>query len=174
MNKPEETGKEFIEFLKNINSKALIADLKRGLVSGREFKAWPIISQWCNLENDRMRIITQTIAGQFVSYPKGHNPGKNFGASLNLLALRRNKENPLRGLKLFERHLNRIFCCSTSQEVCEVLGYYFRMMKSEGVRIDFERLYIDICYWSDSVRIRWAKGYLTKEVKDVSDTSNSK
>lgn len=176
MSKPEETGKKFIDYLKGISSnKSIIADLKRGLVNGREFKAWPVVSHWCDLKNNRMRTITQTIAGQFVSYPGGHSTGKNFGVSLRLLAIRRNKDNPERGIKLFERHLNKFLGCQTSQDLCEMLGYYFRMMKSEGIRIDFEKLYIDLCYWSEPVRIRWAKGFLSKlkEVKDVSDTDNS-
>lgn len=177
MSKPEETGKRIIEDLQRMcGNKSIVADLKRGLVSGREFKSWPIISQWCDIENERMRIITQTIAGLFASFPKSHKPGKNFGASLRQLAMRRKKENPLRGWKIFKRHLNRLFECFSSQEVCEALGFLIRMMKSEGVHVDFERLYIDLCYWSEPVRIRWSKGYLIKEggKKDVSDTDNGK
>jgi len=179
MSKPEEAGKKIIEALLKCKNKGVIADLKKGLVSGREFKAWPIISHHCNLEDDRMRIITQTIFGHFVSYPGGHKAGKNFGASLGLLAIRRNKNDIKRGIKLYERHLNKLFGCPTSQDVCEALGYLIRMMKGEGVHIDFESLYIDLCYWSERVRIRWAKGYLSyltkpKEVEDVPDTDNGK
>jgi len=173
MSKPEEIGKRFIEYLKGVvKNKGIVVDLKKGLVKGREFKAWPLIASWCNLENERMRIITQTVAGQFVSYPNGHKECSNIGGSLRILAMRRYKDNPIKGLKLFERHLNKLMGCNSSEEVCEALNSLIRMMKAEGVSINFELLYSDLCYWSEYVKIRWAKGYLKQGGNSVSNTNN--
>jgi CRISPR type I-E-associated protein CasB/Cse2 len=164
--RPEEQGKKLIEDLFALkNDKTIMANLKKGLIEERSFKAWPILRRWCDIENNRERTITLTVAGYFATYLEGHKSSlirgeNNFGTSLRNLALCKNPGISIsEALSLNERHLFKLLKCESYDVVCERIGFFIRMMKSNGIFIDFIELYADLCYWGTNVRIRWTENY---------------
>lgn len=157
------------------NKGAMVA-LKRSLSTALVHKAWPYLAQygWCDLNDERKRTITQHVAAFYAIHPK-HVPGTNFGNSLRLMAIKRSEGTSIKAaLELNEKYLKRIISCRDSEGACERLSFVMRMIKNFDSHVDYERLYSDLCYWGEPVKIQWAYAYYTKkgDEKNVPNQDN--
>ena len=86
------------------------------------------------------------------------------------LAKSRGSEN---AIEVHERYLKRILAARDSEHLCVRLEFVMRMIKSNGISVNYITLYQDIVYWSERVQIQWANSYyIGKEDQDVSDKNN--
>jgi CRISPR type I-E-associated protein CasB/Cse2 len=139
-----------------------MSDLRRSLRDETHSRAWPYISSFCDLTKAKEELLTRTICGLYALHPAHSTKVGNFGASLRNLALRRGGTNPL---ELHERYLNRLSSAREMSEVCERLPFIVRMMKNEGISVDYEKLHNDLYWWGMNADDRertpreWCQGY---------------
>jgi CRISPR type I-E-associated protein CasB/Cse2 len=146
-----------------------MSSLRKSLSPTLAHKAWPYLVRWCDLNNDRMRCITQHVAA-FFSAHQAHAECDNLGSSLRALALSRGSEN---AIDVHERYLKRILAARDSESLCTRLEFVMRMLKSHGIPVNYETLYKDIVYWNERTQIQWANSYyIGKEDQNVSDENN--
>ena len=131
-------------------------------------RSWPYIASWCDLENKRERVITQTISAGFATFETS-SPGTNLGDTLRLLAMGDSKSE--QGLKSFEGRFRRFLTCSSAEEVCTLLPGIIRAGKSKAIPINFVKLYEDLLYWGEKVKIRWSKSFWLDNTKSKGEES---
>ena len=150
----EERAGELMERLSQLrDDRGAMADLRRGLSQATEDRAWPWIARWCDITNDRQRRIYTVVAAAFAMHPETTDQG-NMGTVMHAIAQCNQKGDD--GLKSFEPHFRRFLNCHAAPEVCERLPGIVRRAKQQGIAIDYRQLFLDLCYWGDRVKIRWA------------------
>lgn len=172
----------FLEWAKGrvaAKDRGTLADLRRGFSPGTEHRAWRHIALYCDdLSNDKERIIWQTVAAGFATHEATMKAG-NMGRTMRQLALEGNNKIPKSesktedALKSFDARFRRLLTCHTSIEICERLPGIIRAAKSKNsIPIDFETLYIDLKYWGEQVKLRWASSYWggTPDKENSTDT----
>ena len=170
-----ETSKRALAWLEaRKNNRGIMSDLRRSLRDETHSHAWPYISHFCDLTRPREGLLNRTVFGLYALHPAHSEKVGNFGDSLRRLAYRRG------GIELHERYLKRLSSAREMTGVCERLPFIVRMMKSEGVPINYERLYNDLYWWGLNPKDRertareWCQGYYSeKEKADVPDQNNA-
>jgi CRISPR type I-E-associated protein CasB/Cse2 len=153
----EQRAVELVEQLNQLrDDRGAMAGLRRGLSPATEDRAWPWIARWCDITNERQRTIHVAVAAAFATHPESAGQS-NMGAVMRDIAQRNQKGDD--GLKTFEAHFRRFLNCHSAQEVCERLPGIVRMAKQQNIPIDYRQLFLDLCYWGDRVKIRWAAAY---------------
>jgi CRISPR type I-E-associated protein CasB/Cse2 len=156
MNNVQEQAKKIVNDLQKLkHDKGAMSNLRKGLSKTLAHKSYRYIARWCNLENERMRIITQFVAAFFAMHPK-HIPGTNFGKSFRIFA---GKKDVNKGLENHEKYLERLLACRDSESLCERLSFVIRMVKGMDIPIDYETLYKDIVFWNERTQLQWANSY---------------
>ena len=158
-------------------NRGIMADLRRSLRNETHNQAWPYISAFCNIMNERDELLNRTVFGLFAMHPMHSNKIGNFGDSLQRLAKKRGGKDYIAHN---ERYLKRFSKARDLEEVCSRLPAVMHIMKSEGVPINYERLYSDLFWWKLNPRDRertpreWCQGYYytEKEKAYVSDKNN--
>jgi CRISPR system Cascade subunit CasB len=54
---------------------------------------------------------------------------------------------------------------ASRDEVCGRVSRLVLFAKSKEVRVNYDQLYSDLLYWSNVVRVRWAKSFWQAEEK---------
>lgn len=90
----------------------------------------------------------ETVAGLFAYHPEETKIG-NFGTTCRRLAAENNS---------FDGRFRRLLSCDR-EEICERLRPVVLAAKASDIPINYEGLYADLCYWSNSVKARWAREY---------------
>ena len=152
----KESADKLLEFLySNEKDRGVMADLRCGFSSAREYRAWPHIAAYCELDNDWSRIPVQTVCAAFATQPHTSNTG-NLGTTLRNIAPSTDKE----GLASFEGRFRRLLTCETKYELCQRVPQIIRAAKAKEVPVNHYQLYCDICRWEKwNVKIQWAAAY---------------
>ncbi|HPN85197.1 MAG TPA: type I-E CRISPR-associated protein Cse2/CasB [Victivallales bacterium] len=146
-----------MKFLRqNRDNRGVMADLRRGLSKTTESRAWPHIAQFCDLSKEREREIVQTIAAAFATCDESSDCG-NIGETMRKIATGGRKEND--GLKTFESRFRRLLSASGAEELCDFLPGIIRTAKTKGIPINLYKLFNDLQFWGDKVKIQWATSY---------------
>jgi CRISPR type I-E-associated protein CasB/Cse2 len=154
----------FLGYLQTkVKDRGIMADLRHGLSRATEYRAWPHIAPWCRLDNDRQRRIWLTTAAGFAIHQRVAESG-NMGATLREIATGGGRGE--RGLKTFDARFRRLLACSSAIEVCDHLPGVLRAAERQGVGINFVQLFRDLYYWSDRVKVSWAREYWAATVTD--------
>lgn len=152
-----------LQRLKDKDDRKALADLRGGLSEAKEYKTWPYIMEWCDLNNARMKTIVTTFAAIFAVHQNHVEGYGSFGKSIRTMALLKNKNSGIpEALECYLRHINKIMACDSSLDLCTRLPFYARMLKNEGVPIDYVALYEDIIYWGGTQhisKIKWMTDY---------------
>ena len=169
-------AKRLIQDLQSLHSnKAAMVAFKNSLSPARAHKAWPYIVRggWCDLGDDRMRMIIQHITAFYARHPM-HSPGICFGESIRNMAIKRAHGSVVDALEVNERYLNKLLASRSYLGLCARLPFVMRMIESTGVPVDYERLYLDLVYWNEDIKIRWATAYFTNKggAQNVSDQNS--
>lgn len=157
--KPKELGKNFMDYLEKNREKddrGFMADLRQAFSHRNQFRTWPHIAPFCDLRNERMRIIYQTVAGAYAHHPLNTDKG-NMGNALQQLAMGdgRGKE----GLKTFDGRFRRYLTCDNAEELCIHIAGVFRPLAKSGIPVNYLQLFTDLWYWGEITRIEWAYAY---------------
>lgn len=142
---PTEAGAHFLTYLRGIkDDRGAMANLRGALKPALRHRAWPLLGPVGGIGNARYEIV----AGLFAYHPEENNTG-NLGTTCRRL----------RGeLDSFDGRFRRLLTCDR-EEICERLTPVIFAAKARRIAVNYEQLFIDLCYWSDYVKERWAREY---------------
>ena len=157
----DEAGREsgthvgrFLEYLQSqAGNRGVMADLRHGFSRATEYRAWPHIAQWCRLDNERERRIWLTTAAGFAVHQRTTDSG-NMGTVLRSLAT--GDGRGVEGLATFDARFRRFLACASAPEVCDHLPGVLRAAERKGIPVNFGRLFSDLTYWGEKIKVRWA------------------
>ncbi|MCW5982839.1 MAG: type I-E CRISPR-associated protein Cse2/CasB [Bryobacteraceae bacterium] len=121
-----------------------MADLRCALSPARLPRAWPLLAPVGGIGNTRI----ETVAGLFAYHPDEASTG-NLGTTCRLLAAGNNS---------FDGRFRRLLSCDRD-EICERLRPVVLAARAKGVKINYEELFVDLWYWGDKAKARWAREY---------------
>lgn len=131
-----------------------LAKLRRGLSETARHEARFVLGQYFGPEAVG-NIVCETVAGCFALYPIEKRPAVgNFGATMRLaMGDRMRKED--------ETHarFRRLLACNTQEEICRHIPHAVRLAKAREAPVDYRRLFVDLWWWGDRVKIEWTKAY---------------
>lgn len=168
MNERQKKVGAFIRFLKKTSktdNRAVLADLRRGFSKATEKRAWRHIGAYCDLDNEKERVIFQTVAACYATNPL-NDPDKesNFGTSIRQLK----KEFPS-----LETTFQRLLNCRRPEDVCKRLQSIVLAMKAKGIAVNWKRLMRDLLYWNNRAKERWAAQFWpVGDFADFEETEN--
>lgn len=146
-----------------MQDRGALSNLKRGFNKGTEQRCWPYIARYCDLTRDRERIIWQTIAAGFAFHEKSVAAG-SLGVTLRKLALEGATGKAEDALHSFDARFRRLLSCTKAQEVCLRLPGILKAAGSKNdIPVDYARLFEDLWFWSEPVKLRWAADYWNPE-----------
>lgn len=136
-----------------------MADLRHGFSSGTEYRAWPHLAKWCNLEHANERKIWFTIAAGFALKKETMNTG-NMGTTLRRLAIEnKTNQDEIESVLKNNGRFKRLLTCQSIIELCNHLSGVIRLSEQKNVGINFEKLFWDLVHWEDpkwEIKIKWA------------------
>lgn len=160
MNAPTEIPKTENPFVGQLFSIAArhdrgkLADLRRGLSPGTEQSAWPVLGALGAFRDRReMLPVYQTVGALFALHPTVASIG-NFGVTCRRVAKDREEA--------FDRRFRRLIACDTLEDLCGRLVGVVKMAKSNGVLVDYDRLFTDLRWFERNpqrLKIDWARQY---------------
>lgn len=144
---PKEAGARLLVYLRRLKSdRGAMADLRCGLSpsSAKRARAWPLLARVGGIDNARI----ETVAGLFAYHPKETSTG-NLGTTCKWLAAENNS---------FDARFQRLLACDWD-EIWERVRPVVLAAKPKGIPVNYEGLYVDLYYWGDKVKARWAREY---------------
>jgi CRISPR type I-E-associated protein CasB/Cse2 len=143
---PHEAGKQLLAHLRqHRQDRGALANLRGALKPAQRHRAWPYLGR-VGIGNPRYEVV----AGLFAHHPDGDDSqAGNLGATCRRLAGENNT---------FDGRFRRLLTCDR-EEVCERIVPVVFAAKAKGVRVNYERLFADLTYWTDRTREEWAREY---------------
>jgi CRISPR system Cascade subunit CasB len=142
---PKEAAMRLMADLRQLkNDRGAMADLRCALNPIKLPRAWPLLARVGGIGNPRI----EAIAGLFAYHPEETQTG-NLGTTCRRLAAENNS---------FDGRFRRLLACDR-EEICERLRPIVLAAKAKDIRINYEELYADLCYWGNKVKARWAREY---------------
>ena len=138
----------------NGQNRGPLAKLRRGLSETTRHEASFVLGRLFGPVAVGNRVF-ETVAGCFAAHPIAARPRiGNFGA-----AMRR-----IMGEKMAKEHepharFRRFLACGSQEEICRHIPHAVRLAASREVSVDYRRLFQDLWWWNDRVKIEWAKAY---------------
>jgi CRISPR system Cascade subunit CasB len=143
---PKEKTIQLLNFLRgHKKDRGAMANLRCALTDARKFRAWPLLGQIGGIGSPEV----ETVAGLYATHPEETDEG-NLGSLCKQLSGENNT---------FEGRFKRLLSCSTREEVCEHLRPIVTAAKAKGPHVNYYQLLLDLFYWSDNVRVRWARTF---------------
>lgn len=142
---PRERATKLLQHLRSLKEdRGAMADLRCALSLAKRPRAWPHLASVGGIDNIRVL----TVAGLFALHPEEAQTG-NLGTTCQALS----KETPS-----FDIRFRRLLSCDRD-EICDRLRPIVLAAKAEGISVNYERLFIDLWYWSNNVKANWAREY---------------
>ena len=136
---------KFLGLLRSLkNDRGAMSDLRSALKPSQRYRAWPLLGSVGGIGN----IIYETVAGLYAYHPDETKTG-NLGTTCRNLSAEHNT---------FEARFLRLLTCDR-EEVCERITPIIMAAKAKSVALNYEQLFVDLCYWGDNVKKRWASEY---------------
>ncbi|MDD3585947.1 MAG: type I-E CRISPR-associated protein Cse2/CasB [Thermoguttaceae bacterium] len=165
----------FIEYLFTLSPEkdsGKLADLRKGFSKATAVRAWPHIGRFCLLNNDRDRVIYETVGAGYATHPVNDGtPYANFGSVMQKLAFE-SVGGDAEKRKTFDTRFRRLLACESAEEVCQHIKGVILAAKAKDVPVPWESLFWDLKKWGDKVKISWATKYwmVPNEMADVTET----
>lgn len=135
-----------------------LADRRRGLSSGTEQSAWPLLGALGAFRDRReMLPVYQTVGALFALHPTVANSG-NFGVTCRRIR----RESDMNKPDPFDARFRRLLACDSLTDLCGQLAGAVKMAKANDVLVDFDRLFTDLSWFERNPRrlkIDWARQY---------------
>lgn len=139
---PREAAAGLLAHLRRLkNDRGAIADLRRALTPAQRHRAWPLLARFGVIGEPRV----ETVAGLFAHHPVETMAG-NLGTTCKQLSGEHNT---------FEGRFRRLLSCDRD-DICAHLRPIVFAAANKDIPINYEQLFIDLSYWSDAVKARWA------------------
>jgi CRISPR system Cascade subunit CasB len=142
---PKDEAADLLAYLRRLKSdRGAMADLRRALSPAQRHRAWPLLAPVSGIDNPRV----ETLAGLFAYHPEEAHQG-NLGTTCRRLTGENNT---------FEARFQRLLACGRD-EICDRLPAVILAARAKGVEVNYEQLFVDLTYWSDRVKARWAQEF---------------
>jgi CRISPR type I-E-associated protein CasB/Cse2 len=144
---PRTSAKRLLAYLHRFeNDRGAMADLRCALSPSpaKRSRAWPLLAPLGGVGNSR----AETVAGLFAWHPQDTDVG-NLGTTCRLLAAENNT---------FDARFRRLLGCDRD-EICNRLRPAILAARPRRIAVNYEQLYVDLSYWGDAVKARWAREY---------------
>jgi len=166
MSEQDSRVRAFVQWLQDHHQdRGLMAELRRGLTRDTEWRAWPHLTQWCDLTRPDERVAFAAVAGAFATHPEATHTG-NLGDTMREIATggAGKKSDRQAGLRSFEGRFRRLLTCESVEELAERVGAVVRAAKQKGVPICYLQLLRDLrrFRWPDSreqAKVHWAASF---------------
>jgi CRISPR system Cascade subunit CasB len=152
---PKEGSSRLMAHLRKYkNDRGAMANLRCALNQTKLPRAWPLLGPIGGIGNERLT----TVAGLYAYHPDETQSG-NIGTTCRTLQANHSS---------FEARFQRLLGCDRD-EICERLRPVILAAKAKGIRVNYEQLYVDLCWW-ETAKVRWAQEYwgTPKEEEDIS------
>jgi CRISPR type I-E-associated protein CasB/Cse2 len=126
-----------------------MANLRCALTDARRCRAWPLLGEIGGIGDATV----ETVTGLYAIHPEETDKG-DLGSLCKALSGENNT---------FEGRFKRLLTCATREEVCAHLRPLVTAAKAKGLKVNYQQLIIDLLYWSDNVRVRWAQSFWGEE-----------
>ena len=156
---------DYLQKLKERDNRGALADLRCALVESRKHRAWPLLAPFGGIGEEHPAQVVQTIAAMFAHHSLTTGTG-NLGDTCRSLMSEDERAEYLQERKIgpMTRRFQNLLAAS-SDEVCGRTARLVLFAKAKVVPVNYGQLQSDLLYWSDSVRVRWAKSFWQAEEK---------
>lgn len=140
---PNELAAQLLRYLRQLqHDRGAMAELRRALTPAQRHRAWPLLARVGGIGDVRY----EAVAGLFARHPEETHAG-NLGTTCRKLSADHGT---------FEGRFRRLLACSRCDEVSDHIRPVVLAAKAKGVRVNYEQLFIDLSYWGETVKARWA------------------
>ncbi|MFH0991637.1 MAG: type I-E CRISPR-associated protein Cse2/CasB [bacterium] len=145
----------FHELRKHKDDRGIRANLRCILVDNKKHRAWPALNRLGVPINDE---VLTFIAGLFATHPEETSIG-NFGTTCKAIELRRGeKTGDDNKLTPTERRFQHLMAAEREELHSRVMRMVL-MAKSQDVPVNYEQLQIDLKFWNDRIKTKWAAAF---------------
>jgi CRISPR system Cascade subunit CasB len=138
----KEQADEFMLYLRRLQTdRGAMADLRCALNPTRRHRSWPLLARIGGIEDP----IRETVAALFAFNPNETSKG-NLGTTCRRLGAEHTT---------IDARFRRLLTCDL-HEISSRLHPIVLTAKAKGVPINYEQLFIDLHYWGDRTKARWA------------------
>lgn len=139
---PKERAAQLLAHLRQLGGdRGAMADLRRALNPAQRHRAWPFLARFGGIGDPRC----EAVAGLFACHPEDISTG-NLGTTCKILSGDHNT---------FEGRFKRLLGCDRD-EICDHLRPIVFAAKAKGIPVNYERLFVDLWYWSSNIKAQWA------------------
>jgi CRISPR system Cascade subunit CasB len=142
---PRETASRLLGYLRGLREdRGAMADLRCALSPARLPRAWPLLARVGGIGDPRVEVL----AGMFAYHPAETHTG-NLGTTCRHLWA---------GKSGVDIRFRRLLSCDRD-EIYQRLYPVVLAAKADGILINYEDLFVDLFYWGETVKARWAREY---------------
>ncbi|MDO4575791.1 MAG: type I-E CRISPR-associated protein Cse2/CasB [Planctomycetia bacterium] len=132
-----------------------------------ESQAWRYLVHFCDLERPWERLPLGLVGAAIARKRIAQDGTQRLGEALRFCKQSLQEEDDS-----VERKLRRLLACDSSAELVPVLRPVLRLVQNaEKVSLNYTQLLRDILYFSEKVKLQWAKQYYSKKQEDDACTS---
>jgi CRISPR system Cascade subunit CasB len=139
------------------DNRGMMANLRCVLVDNKRHRAWPVLHRLGVEINDEVPVF---VTGLFAVHHEQLTSTGNFGATCKAIERSRgeqpNKDNKLTST---ERRFQHLLSAEGRKERHERVMRMVLMAKFQGVPVNYEQLEIDLQFWNDWTKTKWAEAF---------------
>jgi len=150
---------------KHKDNRGIMANLRCILVDNKKHRAWPALNRLgIAIKDDN----SAYVAGLFATHPEETSTG-NFGATCKAIEQKRgDKRSDDSKLTSTERRFQHLLTAEKGELYGRVLRLVL-MAKSQGVPVNYEKLILDLKFWSERTKTEWASAFWTQGATTVAE-----
>lgn len=150
------------------DDRGMMADLRCVHVESKKHRAWPALHRLGVPISDR---VSAYIAGFFAIHPQETAAG-NFGITCKGIEQRRKeKRSDDDKLTPTERRFQHLLTAEPGEELYSRVLRLVLMAKSQSVPVpvNYEKLEVDLRYWTDRTKLEWASAFWAQGGSDTEE-----
>lgn len=141
---PKKDAANVMSYLRYLRTDPVaMANLRCALNPNQLSRAWPLLARIGGIG----RPVYETVAGLYAYHPEETSKG-NFGTTCRSLMEYISVDGRFR----------RLLSCDRD-EVCGRLRPIVFAAKAKDIQINYEGLFVDLSYWGNAVKVRWAREF---------------
>ncbi|MCP4341615.1 MAG: type I-E CRISPR-associated protein Cse2/CasB [Desulfobulbaceae bacterium] len=155
----------FEQLRKRKDDRGMMASLRCILVDTKKHRASPALHRLGIAINDE---VSTYVAGLYATHPEETGKG-NFGNTCNKIQSERNERQSDDGkITPTERRFQHLLAAEENELPDRVLRMVL-MAKAHAIPVNYEQLTVDIKYWNDKTKNKWASAFWTQETAHMEE-----
>lgn len=157
-----------IRRVKKKSETAFRAVMRRGANPSMESVVWEYLIPYCDIGVDRIRHAFALVGAAIAAEAPETDGTASVGSALRSIC--RNDDDVERE----SRRLRRLLSCDTTDELIGVLRPMMHYIQDNAsMRLSYQKLLNDLCYWSERTRIGWTQDFFLKSSTSEKDDAQS-